>query len=330
MHANVRFPAMAAGTAGAAALLALAGQRGRRRRVERGRGDECFLTTGAGTKLSYRFRAFEDGLPAGRGRPVLVCETGLLATMEHWAWMAAALPPTLPLLIYDRAGYGRSGHPGHRPCGEAGPVADLVDLVRAVCGDRRVVLIGHAMGAGLATRAASELNDRTAGLVLLEPLGPEAGTTFAPAVPALFAGSLRWGYGSLLNTPDWLAGMPSAARRLLEDQYRDAAFWEAGAREADIAPKMGGVSRQQLLDAPAPVCVVLGPEAAAASAERLPGVAHHYVAGASPGHMLLSRPSAEAAAGIIAEFAGKPTPGNRWTKVGTEMEEENGGRRWPA
>ncbi len=92
---------------------------------------------------------------------------GTTALREHWA-----------LLRPDLRGQGASLHRGRIGMGEW--CADLAALLDAESLSRAVIA-GHCLGANLALRFAARFPARTAGLVLIEPMLPEA-----------LAGTMRW------------------------------------------------------------------------------------------------------------------------------------------
>ncbi|WP_428963145.1 alpha/beta fold hydrolase [Micromonospora fluostatini] len=228
----------------AAAGLALfaAGQAARIRRrriIERGRGDERTLTTTAGNVLSYRYAGGDDD----RTGPVVLLESGLAATAEHWERIAAPLGERFTTVTYQRAGYGASRYTGGRGFRFETMVDDLVDLARHVAGDRPVVLVGHSLGGYLALLAAERLGPRVRGVALVDSSHPaelrrslrqaEGGRALTSTL-AIMPGSLRAGFGALLPRADWVDRMPEPVRRLALAQYRDPELWAAARREWSV------------------------------------------------------------------------------------------------
>ncbi|MGW5053718.1 alpha/beta fold hydrolase [Actinokineospora sp. NPDC004072] len=213
-----------------------AGQVAARRRakaIAAGRGDEQTITASSGNVLSYR----RTGTPSP-GKPVLVFESGLASTAEHWEWIAGQLAQTHEVVTYNRAGYGASRYRGGADYQLDTAVDDLVDLVRAI-GDR-CVFVGHSLGGYLAMRAAERLGGQVAGLVLVDSSHPaelrrspaqKRGAESLDKAFALMPSSLRAGLGWLLKRPSWIDRMPTSVRGLALAQYRDARLWSTATRE---------------------------------------------------------------------------------------------------
>jgi pimeloyl-ACP methyl ester carboxylesterase len=84
----------------------------------------------------------------------------------------APLLPGLHLVAIDLPGHGRSDH---RPPGASGHFVDwVVDVVAIVdhLGWTRCALLGHSMGAGIASLVPAILGERVERMVLIEGLGP--------------------------------------------------------------------------------------------------------------------------------------------------------------
>jgi predicted alpha/beta-fold hydrolase len=156
-------PKVAAGAAAATLTGALLSQANRRSGVLNGRGDERRLTTRSGNVLAYRRLG-----PDGADMPTIVLESGLIATAEHWEWIARELADRFPIVTYNRAGYGPSAYRARRPYTLDVAVGDLADLVRHVGGARPVVLVGHSLGGWLALRTADAAPEHVAAVGLLD------------------------------------------------------------------------------------------------------------------------------------------------------------------
>lgn len=224
---------LAAGVAGAVVLATQ-----RRARAVAGWPNSRTVTTRHGNVLFY-----DTGGGDGGGRPVLVFGHGLAATPEHFSWMAERLALGLghPVVTYARAGYGPSRRVTREPFTLAEAVDDLEDLVRrALPGERKVVLVGHSLGAELNRRAAARLGSRVAGVVHLDPTHPAqlVRSERQRKGSEMFTHSLsemaRWtglGSGVLMTRPRWVDDLPYAYRQKVFALYTDARLWKAAARE---------------------------------------------------------------------------------------------------
>ncbi|MFE7572464.1 alpha/beta fold hydrolase [Streptomyces sp. NPDC057539] len=231
-------PRVAGGLLAGAVLAGLVTQAMRHRRVVRGRGDESLFETGRRNILAYRLTEPQDSVPSDT--PVLVFESAMVSTAEHWSWVRRSLGQQFPTLIYSRAGYGRSEFHSTEPFTLESAVRDLEELVRHVCGHRPVVLVGHSLGGYLALRSAESMRDLIRGLVLIDPSHPgELLRSSAQAKGAeqvtfglvLMPQSTRLGLGGLLPEPSWVRLLPGDQQDLCNDQYRDEKLWTAAKRE---------------------------------------------------------------------------------------------------
>lgn len=115
----------------------------------------------------------------GEGMPILALH-GWLDNANSFAPMAQHLRN--PLFALDFPGHGWSDH---RPADAATHYVDYVRDVLAVLDDlgwQRCLLLGHSMGAGVATILAGAFPERLSALALIEGLGPP--TTPAHEAPA--------------------------------------------------------------------------------------------------------------------------------------------------
>lgn len=105
----------------------------------------------------------------GQGTPILALH-GWLDNANSFRALAEHLPN--PLLAMDFAGHGYSDH---RPQGAATHYVDHVRDVLAVADDMQwsqFILMGHSMGAGVASLFAASFPERLEKLVLIEGIGP--------------------------------------------------------------------------------------------------------------------------------------------------------------
>lgn len=231
-------PRTAGGLLFGAAVAGLTSQAMRHRRVVRGLGDESLFETSRRNILAYRVT--EPVRSSATHTPVLVFESALASTAEHWSRLQRSLGEEYPTLAYSRAGYGRSEFRSREPFTLLSAVLDLEDLVRHACGQRPVVLIGHSLGGYLALRAAESMRDLVQGLVLLDPSHPgqllrssvqAKGAEHVTFNLALMPQSTLLGLGALLSKPSWLRLLPGDLQNICLDQYRDRNLWTAAKRE---------------------------------------------------------------------------------------------------
>ncbi|MDT4932716.1 MAG: hypothetical protein QOK11_608 [Pseudonocardiales bacterium] len=105
--------------------------------------------------------------PAVAGLPVVLLH-GQPGAASDWDAVAAALPPAVSCLAFDRPGYRGSPHP---PGGfTANARWLLAELDRAEVPE--AVLVGHSYGGGVALTAAALAPGRVRGLVLVASVGP--------------------------------------------------------------------------------------------------------------------------------------------------------------
>jgi pimeloyl-ACP methyl ester carboxylesterase len=105
---------------------------------------------------------------AGGGSPVVVVDVGIAALAEEWRSLQSSLAQETRVVLYDRAGYGRS-EPGPLPRDSGREMEELESLLQALPIPGPYVLVGHSLGAlNVQVYAARHPRD-VAGLVLLDP-----------------------------------------------------------------------------------------------------------------------------------------------------------------
>ncbi|MBI1727123.1 MAG: alpha/beta hydrolase [Candidatus Rokubacteria bacterium] len=116
-----------------------------------------------GAAIAYRL--WRPGAP----RRLLVLLHGVGSNMTRWTEFVGrtSLRNSWDLLRLDLRGHGLSLHRGR--IGMAEWCADLAGVLTAE-GYGRAVIAGHCLGAGIATEFAVRRPERTAGLVLIEPV----------------------------------------------------------------------------------------------------------------------------------------------------------------
>jgi pimeloyl-ACP methyl ester carboxylesterase len=125
------------------------------------------LTTADGAHISYA----RSGAPGVARALVLV--HGVASNMSRWSEFVGqtTLGDWWALLRLDLRGQGRSVHRGR--IGMAEWCADLAAILRAE-GVARAVVVGHCLGANIALQFAARVPALTAGLVMVEPMPPDA------------------------------------------------------------------------------------------------------------------------------------------------------------
>lgn len=109
----------------------------------------------------------------GSGSPAIVVDTGFGNRAETWKEIQEALAPKTRVVLYDRAGYGRSD-PGPLPRDADRVVEELARLLDAAGIPPPYVLVGHSLGGMHVQHFAARYPQRTAALVLLDPPPPPA------------------------------------------------------------------------------------------------------------------------------------------------------------
>jgi len=125
------------------------------------------LTAADGARIAY-------ARSGARGaQRALVLLHGAASNMSRWSEFVAqtALGASWALVRLDLRGQGRSVHRGR--IGMAEWCADLAAILRAE-GVSRALVVGHCLGANIALQFAFRHPQRVAGLVLIEPMPPEA------------------------------------------------------------------------------------------------------------------------------------------------------------
>lgn len=128
----------------------------------------CTLVASDGTRLAYQIRP-----TSGRRLGVLVALHGLGSNMSRWAEFSAQTRLTRhwEIIRTDLRGHGQSLD--WRPVDLDRWCRDLLSLLDTE-GHPRAVLVGHCLGAAVAAAFALRYPHRVQGLVLVEPLLPEA------------------------------------------------------------------------------------------------------------------------------------------------------------
>jgi pimeloyl-ACP methyl ester carboxylesterase len=195
-----------------------------------------------GTAIELELRAGPLRVAAQRwgdgGGPKVLALHGWLDNAATFVRLAPLLHG-LDLVAVDLPGHGGSQH---RPSGAAYHFVDWVADVLAIADDLGwdgFALLGHSMGAGIATLVASAFPDRVSRAVLLEGFGPLSGDP--EGAPGRLADALRDEARTLSGKRRTFPDLDAAAeaRRRRTDLDLDAARALA-ARATEAAPG-GGV-----------------------------------------------------------------------------------------
>ena len=108
------------------------------------------------------------GLKAGQGAPAVVVVSGMGEDLHTWKDVQPKAAELTTTFVYDRAGLGRSQpSPGSR---DARTLAvELRALLRQAAVPPPFVVVGHSLGAWIASVFAHDYPTETAGLVLIDP-----------------------------------------------------------------------------------------------------------------------------------------------------------------
>ena len=161
----------------------------------------------------------------GAGAPIVLIH-GAFTSSHLWQDALPRLPKGHRVLVLDLLGHGRSDPPGTHHMTVAGHAARVVALLD-VLGVDRTALVGHGMGAAIATVVAHTHPERVAHLMLVNPtmLGTRPGDVMlSRRVGRLVPLLPLWRRLS----PDWLA---SALHAALLPCY---AHRDVGARSLDL------------------------------------------------------------------------------------------------
>jgi pimeloyl-ACP methyl ester carboxylesterase len=124
----------------------------------------------------------------GEGQPTVVLEAPAAGMSAAWGWVQPAVASLTRVCSYDRSGLGWS-EAGDGPYEPSTAVEQLHTLLMASGQRGPYVIVGHGLGAALATVYAGRFGSDLAALVLVDP---PAATGERRAQPLRFAGALPW------------------------------------------------------------------------------------------------------------------------------------------
>jgi N-formylmaleamate deformylase len=205
-------------------------------RVRRVRGRSCFASRG-GIRLHY--------LEYGEGDRTMVILPGITSPAATWEFVAEPLADGLRVVTWDARGRGLSDHPssGYAMADYAG---DLDMLLERLDLDRPVIL-GHSMGARVATYFAARHPERVGPLIIVDPplMGP--GRPYATPLDA-YIDELRSAQAGELSVEDLRESWPTWD----DDRLLDREEWlptcselAASGRAARVDPRRRQPRRQR-------------------------------------------------------------------------------------
>lgn len=108
-------------------------------------------------------------MTVSRARPMVVFLHGFGSDSLSWTFNRPPIDAVADTTSFDLAGHGRAV--GDHTGGSIDHLTDHVLEKLAAIRDRRVVLIGHSLGVGVALAAAARRPERVARLLLIAPIG---------------------------------------------------------------------------------------------------------------------------------------------------------------
>ncbi len=153
-----------------------------------------------------------------QGEITLLLIHGLAGRLEHWLPLLDRTGPALRCLAVDLPGHGESDS---RNDGTDITVQQMAQAMRAVLetlGLRRVLVVGHDLGATVALQLASLVPERVLGLFLIDPNGDQSRLDDAAKASVLEAmekdpkDEVRWQFRQIL-----INVAPQVADRVLAD-----------------------------------------------------------------------------------------------------------------
>jgi len=122
---------------------------------------------------------------SGSGSPTIIFENGSACELTDWRSVAPEIAKTNKILLYDRAGLGKSDF-GTCPRNASRRVAELNTLLTSANITPPYIIVAHSLGAILARDFQHLYPDKVVGLVLVDPGHEEmvtrAGSTFEAAL----------------------------------------------------------------------------------------------------------------------------------------------------
>lgn len=175
----------------------------------------------------------------GRGTPI-VCIHGLTASSMSFICLANSLEQ--PVLAIDLRGRGNSGKPD-APYGMAQHARDVAAVLRAF-GEQSYVVVGHSMGAYIATALAAQEPDLVAGLIMLDggyfppmPDGLDADQILNIVVGPAVIGRLNQTFPSHESYLNYWRNLPSYPPENWNESLETYLKYDLGGEAPNLKPK---------------------------------------------------------------------------------------------
>ena len=126
----------------------------------RAEGAPQIVTSADGVHIEYRVY--------GKGEPAVMLVHGWSCDSNYWKEQIGALKTNYTTVTVDLAGHGASG--GNRADWSMGNFGEDVAAVARQLQNRRIVLVGHSMGAPVVLEAARRIGDRVVGIIAVDSL----------------------------------------------------------------------------------------------------------------------------------------------------------------
>ncbi len=180
--------------------------------------DGAPLTTASADGIALRYRVY--GRQSDPARPILIFIHGWSTDSSYWDGQIYPLKDRYTVVTLDLAGHGESGITRRRWTMDA--YADDVVAVADQIPDRRVVLIGHSLGAAVALQAARRMHGRVIGIVGADAFQNLANPPAAPEILERRLEPFRRDFPTAMR--DYVAGRlfrpdthPELVRRIADD-----------------------------------------------------------------------------------------------------------------
>lgn len=131
------------------------------------------------------FKLYAKLVGENKGRPTIVMDAGYGDTSKAWDSVISDISMLSDVLIYDRAGLGKSESSSNsRTSGEM--VRELHDLLNQANIKPPYILVGHSFGGVITRLYATEYQNEVCGLVLVDSTPEDYRERFLPTMPQEF------------------------------------------------------------------------------------------------------------------------------------------------